>query len=108
VASFLSFVDDYLPLGTPVIDGRLVLGPPTRLHELAEANGIEQVIVLPDAVAWETFQDVMRQSVFRNGFEIQLSPGFYGILTTSVRVTQNGFVPLLEVDQARVTGGWSL
>jgi lipopolysaccharide/colanic/teichoic acid biosynthesis glycosyltransferase len=104
----VGFVDDFLPAGTPVINGKQVFGPPRLLQELVHRHGIERVIVLPNAVAWETFQDIMRQMTSSKNFELQISPGFYEIVTTSMRVTQRGFVPLLEVERLRITGleGW--
>jgi lipopolysaccharide/colanic/teichoic acid biosynthesis glycosyltransferase len=46
----------------------------------------------------------MQQAALTDSFEVQLSPGFYEILTTSVQVTHKAFVPLLRVEQARITG----
>ncbi len=100
----VGFVDDFLPVGTVVMDDKSVLGSPTELHELAAGYGVGQVIVLPNAVAWETFQEIMQQSAKPNGFEIQLSPGFYEVLTTGVEVSQKAFVPLLRIEQSRITG----
>jgi lipopolysaccharide/colanic/teichoic acid biosynthesis glycosyltransferase len=100
----VGFVDDFLPAGTPVLDGIGVLGSPERLDDLASRLGVKQVIVVPNAVAWETFQELMYRSIQSNGFEILLSPGFYEVQTTSVQVTQRGAVPLLRVEQARIVG----
>jgi lipopolysaccharide/colanic/teichoic acid biosynthesis glycosyltransferase len=55
-------------------------------------------------VAWETYQEIMEQAGRANGYEVQLSPGFYEILTASVEVTHRAFVPLLRVRPARITG----
>jgi len=100
----LGFLDDFLPTGTSVMEDLRVLGPPGRLMEIAHRIGAEQAIVVPDAMAWESFQEVIRQASQQNEVEIQLSPGFYEILTTGVRVTHKSFVPLLVVDQVRITG----
>ncbi|MFC2030403.1 sugar transferase [Chloroflexota bacterium] len=100
----VGFVDDFLPAGTPVTADLAVLGTPRQLGELAARHGVEQVIVLPNAVAWETFREIMEQAGEANGYELQLSPGFYEILTASVEVTHKAFVPLLRVRPARITG----
>jgi len=100
----VGFVDDYAPPGAQVVDGLKVLGTPRQLHHLALQHGVKQVIVLPNAVAWETFQEIMQQAGQANGYDLQLSPGFYEIMTGSVEVTNRAFVPLLTVKPARITG----
>ncbi len=103
-ARIVGFVDDFLPAGTPVLDGRQVVGPPRLLQEIIRRHDVERVIVLPNAVAWETFHDIMRQAASSDGFDLEISPGFYEIATTSVSVTQRGFVPLLRVERLRIVG----
>ncbi|MFZ2362456.1 MAG: sugar transferase [Anaerolineae bacterium] len=109
----VGFIDDFLPVGAPVpLTGEpaatlRVLGGPDRLHDVARQNGVDQVVVVSNAVAWETFQEIMqRLSVDpeQAPFEIKLSPGFYEILTTGVQVTQLAYVPLLLVNRERITG----
>jgi lipopolysaccharide/colanic/teichoic acid biosynthesis glycosyltransferase len=100
----VGFVDDFLPTGSAVSEGLTVLGTPQQLGELAARHEVEQVIVLPNAVAWETYQEIMEHAGLANGYEVQLSPGFYEILTASVEVTHRAFVPLLRVRPARITG----
>jgi lipopolysaccharide/colanic/teichoic acid biosynthesis glycosyltransferase len=101
----LGFLDDYLPPGTPVLDGLEVLGPPSELDRLVHELDIGGVVVVPDALAWESFQEIIREAAARrNGLEIKLSPGFYEILTTGVKVDYSTFVPLLTVDRVRITG----
>lgn len=113
----VGFIDDFLPAGAlvPLDDTRpsaaalRVLGGPDRLAEVVRAYGVSEIVVVTNAVAWETFQEIIyaaHSSV--NGdelpVEIKLSPGFYEILTTGVRVTQDAYVPLLLVNRRRITG----
>jgi lipopolysaccharide/colanic/teichoic acid biosynthesis glycosyltransferase len=109
----IGFIDDFLPVGAPVPLGDdpetalRVLGGPDRLHDVARQNRVAEVVVVSNAVAWETFQEIMqRLSVApeQAPFEIKLSPGFYEILTTGVQVTQLAYVPLLLVNRERITG----
>lgn len=109
----VGFIDDFLPVGAPVPlsdDPKItlrVLGGPDRLHDVAKQNQVDEVVVVSNAVAWETFQEIMqRLSVDpeQAPFEIKLSPGFYEILTTGVQVTQRAYVPLLLVNRERITG----
>jgi lipopolysaccharide/colanic/teichoic acid biosynthesis glycosyltransferase len=100
----VGFVDDFLPVGAKVADGLKVLGSPSQLAALAVRHGVREVIVLPNAVTWETFQELIEEAGQQNGFQVQLSPGFYEILTTGVQVSHKWFVPLLRVEQVRITG----
>ena len=100
----MGFLDDFLPEGSPVTGSLRVLGTPRELSEVARHHGAEQVIVVPNAVAWESFDEVIRASGRKNGYKLRLSPGFYEIMTTGVQVIQKEFVPLLTLEQARITG----
>ena len=100
----VGYLDDYLPVGSPVDDGLRVLGAPNQLNDLAERYAVDQVIVVSNGVTWETFTEIIRDAGQSDRFELQLSPGFYEILTTSVQVTHRGFVPLLRVQDSRITG----
>ncbi len=109
----IGFIDDFLPLGAPVpipdqLDAPLrVLGGPDRLHDVARLHKVDEVVVVSNAVAWETFQEIMQRLSINPQeapFEIKLSPGFYEILTTGVQVTQVAYVPLLLVNRERITG----
>lgn len=114
----VGFIDDFLPAGALVSleEGNepggqaaklRVLGGPDRLLDLARDYQVSQVVVVSNAVAWETFQEIMQATSLNSRslpFEIKLSPGFYEILTTGVQVTHEAFVPLLLVNRHRITG----
>jgi lipopolysaccharide/colanic/teichoic acid biosynthesis glycosyltransferase len=101
----VGFLDDFLPPGTAVMDGLEVLGAPTELDRVAKEYGVSGAVVMPDALAWESFQEIVREAASqRSGLEIRLSPGFYEILTTGVKVDPTTYVPLLTVQRVRITG----
>ena len=100
----VGFLDEFLPVGTRVAGDLTVLGTPKQIHELAHAHEVEQIILPPNAVTWETFQDLMKHAGKIHGYEMHISPGFYEIATANVQVTHKAFVPLLRVEQARITG----
>lgn len=101
----VGFVDDYLPRRSRVMGDLRVLGSPTELARLVQEKRIKQLIVVPGAMAWESFREVMQSTVSAlDNVEIRLSPGFYELLTTGVKVTHKAFVPLLTVERMRITG----
>jgi lipopolysaccharide/colanic/teichoic acid biosynthesis glycosyltransferase len=100
----VGFVDDFKPVGTPVVAGLQVLGRPSALDEVVRQTGAHEVVVVSNAVAWETFEEIIGRLSPRNGYTVRLSPGFYETLASGVVVTNKTFVPLFTVDVARLVG----
>jgi lipopolysaccharide/colanic/teichoic acid biosynthesis glycosyltransferase len=100
----VGFIDDFLPAGTPVADGLKVLGPPSALGAILKQTGADEIVVAPTAMAWESFEDLIRNSASLNGHAVRLTPGFGDILPATLRVHQFGLMPLLTIDKARITG----
>ncbi len=100
----IGFIDDFLPPGTPVIGELKVLGPPSALPTILEQTGAGEIIVVPTAMAWESFQDLIRSTASLNGHAVRLAPGFRDILAANVKVHQFGFMPLLTIERTRITG----
>ncbi len=100
----VGFIDDFLSPGTPVTGGLKVLGPPSALPRILEETGADDIIVLPSAMAWESFQELIRTSASLNGHAVRLVPAMRDILATNVRVHQLGLMPLLTLERVRITG----
>jgi len=101
----VGFVDDYLPRDSRVLDDLRVLERPSALARVARETGATEAIVVQGAIAWESFMEIITHSVSSlNDLEIKLSPGFYEIMATGVRLTHDGFVPLLALEKNRITG----
>ncbi len=100
----IGFVDDFKPVGTMVLDGIKVIGRPTALTELVHKYKANEVVIVPTAVAWETFEEIIEQNTKPKDYYLRLSTGFYGLLSTSVAVTNKTFVPLFTINEARIVG----
>lgn len=101
----IGFVDDFLPPDTPVFNDLHVMARPSALGQLAAEYGATEAIVVQGAVAWESFMEIItRSSSSLSGLDIKLSPGFYELMATGVRVSNDGFVPLLALEKNRITG----
>lgn len=95
----VGFIDDYLPIGSEPIPGVPVLSSSTSFAFQIQQHDIDTVIVANTAMMREqllslystldTFQDV----------EVRLASGLFELLTTSVRVREEGFVPLLVLNK---------
>ena len=101
----IGFLDDYLPRDTRVVDDLRVLDRPTALARVAREVRATEAIVVQGAIAWESFMEIITQSASAlDDLEIKLSPGFYEIMATGVRLSHDGFVPLLALEKNRITG----
>jgi putative colanic acid biosysnthesis UDP-glucose lipid carrier transferase len=100
----IGFADDFKPIGTPVTDGLQVIGRPTRLLQLSQQYGFDEIILLPNAVARETFEEVIAESSGQKTYILRLSPGFFELLTTGVATTNKTFVPLFTINENRIVG----
>lgn len=102
--SIVGFIDDYLPVGSEPIPSVPVLSPSSSFSLQIRLHDIDTVIVANTAMMREqllslystldTFQDV----------EVRLASGLFELLTTGVRVREEGFVPLLVLNKTRITG----
>jgi lipopolysaccharide/colanic/teichoic acid biosynthesis glycosyltransferase len=100
----VGFLDDFKPYGTRVGDGTEVIGRPRNLHELVGQHQVDEVVIVPSAIAWETFEELLVDGNCDGDYTLRLSPGFYEIMSTGVAVTNRQFVPLLTVQEARLVG----
>jgi lipopolysaccharide/colanic/teichoic acid biosynthesis glycosyltransferase len=99
-------LDDYHPVGRTIGDGLRVLGTPAALRSVATARQVEDVIVIPNALPWETLQNLMAEATTNaNGLRVHLSAGFYDLLTTGVRLSERNRVPLLTLRGLRLSAG---
>jgi lipopolysaccharide/colanic/teichoic acid biosynthesis glycosyltransferase len=97
-------LDDYLPMGTAIAPGLEVLGPSSRLAELAAALRARDVIVVPDALPWESLQAVLgRSTQSSDGLRVHLVGGLYDILAAGVRLSERNGIPLLTARKAALT-----
>ena len=100
----VGFIDDFLPPGTPVIDGLTVLGHPGALSAVVREHRVAEIVVVQGALTWETLHDILERTAFADGLRIRLSPGYYELLATTPRVAHRNFVPLIVVDRVRLAG----
>ncbi len=101
----VGFLDEYLPPGTPVANGVRVLGAPSELDAVCRQTDSSDVIIVPDSLSWETFEDVMRLFPLLSGrLCFRLVPRSYQLLSSRFELVPAGTVPLLRVTSAQITG----
>ncbi len=102
----MGFVDDYLPVNTPIVENLRVVAATPNLHTITHELYIDQVILVSGAMAWESFDHLLRGITLsdKDTYAIKVSPGLYETLTTGVRVSYKNRVPLLDIERAPITG----
>jgi lipopolysaccharide/colanic/teichoic acid biosynthesis glycosyltransferase len=102
----VGFVDDFLPVNTPVVESLQVVAATPNLRAVTHEQHIDQVILVSGAMTWESFDQLLRGITLGSDdtYAIKVSPGLYETLTTGVRVSYKNRVPLLEIERAPITG----
>ena len=100
----LGFLDDFKPIGTEVVGGLKVIGRPTALKRMARETGAHEVVVVPSAVAWETYEEIISNASLPNEYTLRLSTGFYETLANGITITNNMAMPLMTINEARLVG----
>jgi lipopolysaccharide/colanic/teichoic acid biosynthesis glycosyltransferase len=100
----VGFLDNYVAKGTAIVRSLTVLGTPADLARVAARMNLHEVIVVPQALPWETLQSLMLESAAdSHGLRLHLSAGIYDLLTTCVGLSERNHVPLLTLNKARLT-----
>lgn len=101
-------LSDYLPVGTEIAPGLLVLGEPLQLQEAARRTGATRALVAEAALSWESLQGVVRLMHTDSALQISLLPGLLDLHTTAMVPQQLGSVLTLVPQPARITGSDAL
>ena len=100
----VGYLHDFQPPGTPLLDGIGVVGDPTRLEECVRRYAVDEVVVAPTAVTWESLQRVLQFASQHRWPRVRLLPGLYDALTTGVKVTYECRVPMMALEPLRIRG----
>ena len=95
------FVDDFLPLGTLVSDGLHILGPADQLGRVAEAEKVDEVILVSDALTWEAMREQLEKIVLPGyreepPYKVCVAPGMYEIANLDGEIEYLANVPLVR------------
>ena len=100
----IGFLDEFSPQNEEVWDGKRVLGPPSQYVEIAKKHGVQLVVLVPEAIGWETQREILRQAAGQKDIEVQIAPGFNELYSVSMRVSFRGNVPLLQFKPGYANG----
>jgi exopolysaccharide biosynthesis polyprenyl glycosylphosphotransferase len=103
-AKIVGFIDDYLPVGFEPLSGMPVLGSSTTFSALVESQSIDTVVIANTAITRERLLGIYGSLETLQEVEVRMASGLFELLTTSVRVREEGCVPLVVLNKTRITG----
>jgi exopolysaccharide biosynthesis polyprenyl glycosylphosphotransferase len=103
-ARIIGFIDDYLPVGFEPLVGVPVLGSSTTFSALVESESIDTVVIANTAITRERLLGIYGALETLQEVEVRMASGLFELLTTSVRVREEGNVPLVVLNKTRITG----
>jgi exopolysaccharide biosynthesis polyprenyl glycosylphosphotransferase len=103
-AKIVGFIDDYLPVGFEPLSGMPVLGSSTAFSALVDSESIDTVVIANTAITRERLLGIYGALETLQEVEVRMASGLFELLTTSVRVREEGCVPLVVLNKTRITG----
>ena len=101
----LGFVDNKFPVGTEVIPNLRVLGKVDQLKDVINAYDVEEVVLASSAFSSrDHLLDIFKRYGVNDSVNLRLSSGLYEIITTGLTVKNFAYVPLVGINQVRLTG----
>jgi exopolysaccharide biosynthesis polyprenyl glycosylphosphotransferase len=101
----LGFVDAKEVPGTRIYRHLHSLGKVDQLDTIIKQYGIEEVILATSAFSSrDNMLDIFKTYGVASGVSVRMSSGLYEIITTGLTVKEFAFVPLVGVNQLRLTG----
>lgn len=103
-AHLIGFIDDFLPVASEPLPGLPVLGSSKAFNALVEVQHVDVVVIANSAISRERLVGIYSSLDTLPDVEVRLASGLFEMLTTGVRVREEGFVPMIVLNKTRITG----
>jgi exopolysaccharide biosynthesis polyprenyl glycosylphosphotransferase len=103
-AQIVGFVDDYLPVGSEPIAGMPVVGRSSSFAALVQSQEVDIIVIANTSITRERLLGIYGSLDALQDVEVRLASGLFELLTTGVRVREEGHVPLIVLNKTRITG----
>ena len=100
----VGFLDEYVPLGQPLLDEIAVVGRPGDLPHGLALDLADEYILIPQALPYERLEEITRLMVSNDRPIVRMAVSSSDLLTNGVLVAERGSVPLVTLRRARITG----
>ena len=102
----VGILDDYMPVGSLLPGSFKVLGTSADLAAVAARTGAREVIIVPEALPWETLNDILNDTAAApSDIRVNLSAGYYDLLTRGMDMYQVNHVPLMGMSRVGLSRG---
>ena len=107
--NIIGFIDLERPIGDRVINRLFVLGGLEELHDIVERYEVGEMVIATSALPREKMLEIFRRYGVSKSVNLRLSTGLFEIITTGLHVKELAYVPLVPVNQVRLTGlSWAV
>ncbi len=101
----MGFIDKKLSIGEPVINHLRCLGNLNDLDTIIKRYDVEDIILASSAFSSrDGLLEIFKRYGVASGISVRMSSGLYEIITTGLTVNEFAYVPLVEIDQVRLSG----
>ena len=100
----VGFVADGIEVGTPILGELVVLGSLSDVEKITHDNNVEEVVVTSSAVTNLEIISLFQLFGMTDDVTMRLSSGLYEIITTGLEIENFASVPLVKVNEFRLTG----
>lgn len=99
------FLDEYLPIGEPILDGIAVIGRPGDVVRDTVYEEIDEYVLVPQALSHERLEEITAVMIARDRPVLRMAVTPSALLTNGVLVAERSFIPMVTLRRARITGG---
>jgi lipopolysaccharide/colanic/teichoic acid biosynthesis glycosyltransferase len=100
----VGFLDDFSPVGDKINGNLTVKGSPQDYKRIAREEGVAKLILLPGAVSWETYQEIIFEATKWKGLDVLVAPRVSGLFCGNLRLSYVGYVPMLRFQPGYSSG----
>lgn len=101
----LGFIDKKVPAGERITGHLHCLGSLDNLDYIVNRYGVEEIILASSAFSSrDGLLEIFKNYGVASGISVRMSSGLYEIITTGLTVNEFAYVPLVEVNQVRLSG----
>jgi exopolysaccharide biosynthesis polyprenyl glycosylphosphotransferase len=101
--NLIGFVQSDIPVST-IQENLPCLGQIKDLHDVINRHRNSVIILISSALSRDQVLEIFRKYGTSKDIDLRMSTGLYEIITTGLQVKEDGMVPLVAINNVRLTG----
>ena len=101
---FMGYVDQDEDVDSPIFSNLPSLGKLEQLREIVDQYAVKELILTTSALTRDEIVALYKEYGLSKHVNLRLSSGLFEVITTGVQITELASVPLIRVNNARLTG----